>query len=127
MKRLFAATAIILLLAGAIALHVVHLESLTGDLIGQLEEMDACLARKEWTKAGQMAQKVSEQWERQAFYLHTTLRHTDIDTIRTSLKEVSAYLEARDDAAECHAATARLINQLELLLEAELPTIKNLL
>ena len=55
------------------------------------------------------------------------LRHTDIDAIRTSLKEAKAYLDSQEDTAECLAVTAKLINQLELLLEAELPTIKNLL
>ena len=34
---------------------------------------------------------------------------------------------AREDAAECAAVCARLVNQLELILEAEQPTLKNIL
>lgn len=127
MKRLFISMVIILALALLATLHVVQLEQLTDKLIGQLEAAEACLKREDWAGAKKSAQTVSEEWERQAFYLHTTLRHTDIDAIRTSLKEALAYLDSREDVAECLAVTAKLINQLELLIEAELPTIKNLL
>ena len=41
-----------------------------------------------------------------------------------SLCEIEAI---RQDKAECLAVNARLVNLLELLLEAELPTIKNLM
>lgn len=127
MKRLCVALSIILLLAGLATLHVARLDRLTGELIGQLEAVDTSLDREDWSGAGETAQAIMTQWEEQAFYLHTTLRHTEIDAIRSSLREILAYLDSRDDAAECQAVTAKLINQLELLVEAELPSIKNLL
>ena len=127
MKRLFLATLIILCIILLCAVHVFALKQFTQAQIGQLEAAGAHLNRNEWKKAQDTVAAVYDTWEQQAFYLHTTLRHTDIDAIRTSLREVNAYLISREDTAECQALIAKLINQLELLLEAELPTIKNLL
>lgn len=127
MKRLWISCLILLLLAGIAALHLSRLESLTSELIEQLEHVELSLKYSDWSGAKNCVDQIYEQWESQAFYLHTMLRHTDIDAIRSSLREVMAYLDTQEDTAECLAVTARLINQLELLLEAELPTIKNLL
>ena len=127
MKRLWISCLLILLLIGLAALHISHLKAFTEDLIGQLDSVESSIQRSNWSDAGSTLEQIFQQWEDEGFYLHTMLRHTDIDAIRTSLKEAKAYLDSREDIAECLAVTARLINQLELLLEAELPTIKNLL
>lgn len=127
MKRLWISAGIILLLAVLCGLHVAYLQNVTQDLIEQLETVDPLLSREDWAGAEKVVQSVSETWERQSFYLQATLRHADIDSIRTSLKEIEAYLDNRQDAGECLAATSKLINQLELLLEAELPSLKNVL
>ena len=127
MKRLWISFLLIFLLIGFAALHVSHLKLFTEDLIGQLETVESSIKRSNWSDAGRLVDQIFKQWEDEAFYLHTMLRHTEIDAIRTSLKEAKAYLDSREDTAECLAVTAKLINQLELLLEAELPTIKNLL
>lgn len=127
MKRLIISTLIILLLVGLAGAHVSHLKNITGELIGLLETSQQGLEQKNWSAAAESMAQVTAQWERHAFFLHTTLRHADIDDIRASMKEITAYLESREDRSECLAVTAKLINQLELLLEAELPTIQNLL
>ncbi len=127
MKRLTLSAALILALALLASLHVARLDHLTGRLVGGLESVEAALRREDWDSADEVAQHVTAIWEEQAFYLHTTLRHTEIDAVRSSLREIRAYLDSREDQAECLAATARLINQLELLIEAELPTLKNIL
>lgn len=127
MKRLAVTTSIILILAILTWLHVEHLDHMTEQLIDQLELVDECLNRENWGQAQSLARQVLEQWEDQEFYLHVTLRHADIDAIHTALKEVLAYLDRREDPGECLAATARLVNLLELLAEAEEPSLKNLL
>ncbi len=127
MKRLYTAAALILLLAGLAACHTVKLDRLTHQLTGHLEQVQQCLAREDWSMAEALTRAAFQDWEEQAFYLHITLRHTDIDSIRASFRESLAFLTLREDPAECAAVNARLINQLELLLEAELPSIKNLL
>lgn len=127
MKRLWIAALIILMLAGLAGLHVSHLQTFTDELISQVKQAENSLDQKNWPAAKETVQAIYDQWEGQAFYLHTMLRHTEIDEIRTSIREVLAYLDSKEDTAECRAAAAKLINQLELLVEAELPSIKNLL
>ena len=127
MKRLTFSVLIILSIVFLCCIHVASLKQFTQAQIGQLEVAVSHLERDEWRQADKIIAHVYDSWEQQAFYLHTTLRHTDIDAIRTSLKEIEAYLKDHEDRPECLAAMAKLINQLELLLEAELPTIKNLL
>lgn len=127
MKRLWVASAIILLLAMTAALHTARLGQLTEDIILHLEQADTCLQEEDWSGAAYAAGLAAEQWDANGFYLHVTLRHGELDEIRGSLREIKAYLKQGDDKAECRAATARLINQLELLVEAELPTVKNVL
>ncbi len=127
MKRLWTAAAIILALAALCAVHVGRLSHFTGQLTAQLEQAREHLLHEDWDEAQRLVDSAYESWEKHGFYLHTTLRHADIDGIRSSFYEIKAFLDSRDDAAECAAVSARLINQLELLLEAELPSVKNLL
>ena len=127
MKRLVIAVCVIILLMTAMAFHVRHLEKLTGELIHELERASACTAAADWSNAKDAAEHVMETWERHSFYLHVTLRHEDIDEIRTSMREMLAYLDSREDRAECMTVAARIINLLELLLEAEQLTVKNVL
>lgn len=127
MKRLFISTAIIALFAGLCVIHVNHLSRLTEEMIAQIETASISVQKGNWGAAKKAAGSAAEKWEKHAFYLHTTLRHTDIDAILASMKELDAYLDSREDRAESLATAAKLINQLELLLEAEQPSIKNLL
>ncbi|HIT02304.1 MAG TPA: DUF4363 family protein [Candidatus Enterenecus merdae] len=127
MKRLWVSTALILALAGLCALHVSTLSRVTHQLTGQLDQARKELIQGQWEQAQSLVQEASQEWERHGFYLHTTLRHTDLDAIRSGFQEALAYLSAREDASECAAVCARMINQLELIQEAELPTIHNLM
>jgi len=127
MRRLLLSLALIAALIGLSGLHVIHLEKLTGTLIAQVRQTEDLVTAQRWNEAAQLLSEAQREWETHAFYLHVTLRHTEIDGIRACLYEVQSYLSSQEDEAECLAVSARLINQLELLLEAELPTIKNLL
>lgn len=127
MKRLYVCTALLILLTGLAWLHTARLRALTEQLTAHLTQVNESLRTEDWENAYASALQADRQWEERTFYLHITLHHEDIDAIQTSLKEMQAYLASRDDAAECLAVNARLINQLELLLEAELPSLKNLL
>ena len=127
MKRLWISVGLIALLAILATAHLWVLGRYTVNLGRQLELVQSHLYREDWENAAPLLRSSYEQWEDKAFYLHTTLRHEDIDAIRTSFREALSYLPAREDAAECAAIVGRLRNQLELLLEAELPTVKNLL
>ena len=127
MKRLWISVGLLLLLGALAWLHVARLTALTEEFTGLLAQVNEALEQEDWDRAAKAAADMDARWERQAFYLHTTLHHEDIDAIRASIKEMRAYLASREDAAECLAVNARLINQLELLVEAELPSLKNIL
>ena len=61
-------------------------------------------------------------------YLHITLRHGDMDAVLISMDEALAFLEGGErQPSEYAAVNARLLTQLALLVEAELPTLSNLL
>ena len=127
MKRLWISVCLIVLLAVLFSFHLWTLDRFTTNLCRQLELVQNHLLREDWENAAPLLRNAYNQWEDKAFYLHTTLRHQDIDAIRSSFREAMAFLPSRDDSGECISILERLRNELELLLEAELPTIKNLL
>ena len=127
MKRLWISVTIVLLLVCLAAVHVWKLDRYTVQMGRQLELVQNHLYREDWESASPLLRTTYQQWEENAFYLHITLRHEDIDDIRSSFREALTFLDSREDSAECAAVIGRLRNQLELLLEAELPSVKNLL
>lgn len=128
MKRLWISAALILALAGLSAAHVLYLRHFTGQLTELLTQAQQLVNEDHWQDADEITRQAVSIWENNAFYLHTTLRHEDIDAILTSFQEVLAFLDGQErQPAEYAAANARLITLLDLLLEAELPTLKNLL
>ena len=128
MRRLYLSVGLIALMAALSALHVWHLNDLTGQLTAQLTQAQALAQREDWDGAARLTRQAKERWTGHEGYLHTTLRHTDIDAVLISLDETLAFLEGSEkQPAEYAAANARLLAQLALLVEAELPTLTNLL
>lgn len=127
MKRLWISVGLIALLAVLAVFHVQRLDRFVTELGRQLELTQNHLNREDWDSASPLLLDAYDRWEDNGFYLHTTLRHEDIDAIRASFREAIAFMDSRDDTGECAAVIGRLRNQLELLLEAELPSIKNLM
>ena len=128
MRRLYLSVGLIALMAALSALHVWHLNDLTGQLTAQLTQAQALAQREDWDGAARLTRQAKERWTGHEGYLHTTLRHTDIDAILISLDETLAFLEGSEkQPAEYAAANARLLAQLALLVEAEVPTLTNIL
>ena len=127
MRRLWAAAALIAVLAGLSALHVLALDRITSRMAGQLEQARQALIQEDWDGAQALIEDAYQDWETHDFYLHVSLRHPDLDAARSPFPEAFPYLSSREDSGECAAVCARLVNQLELILEGELPTLKNLL
>ena len=117
-----------MLLAVLCGAHTLYLDRLTGELTELLTQAQEQMERGDWEAATQLTRQAKEQWVDNDSYLHTTLRHTDIDAILVSFDEALAFLRAGEhQSAEYAAVNAKLLTQLALLLEAELPTITNLL
>ena len=128
MRRLYLSVGLIALMAALSGLHVWHLNDLTGQLTAQLTQAQALAQREDWDGAARLTRQAKERWTGHEGYLHTTLRHTDIDAILISLDEALAFLEGEEkQPAEYAAANARLLAQLALLVEAEVPTLANIL
>ncbi len=128
MKRLYIALGLVALLAVLCTVHTVYLGRLTADLSGLLAQAQEQVERGDWAGADRLTRQSKEIWVEHEGYLHTTLRHTDIDAILVSFDEALAFLRAGErQSAEYAAVNARLITQIGLLLESELPTLTNLL
>ena len=128
MRRLYLSVGLIALMAALSGLHIWHLNDLTGQLTAQLTQAQALAQREDWDGAARLTRQAKERWTGHEGYLHTTLRHADIDAILISLDETLAFLEGSEkQPAEYAAANARLLAQLALLVEAEVPTLTNIL
>ena len=128
MKRLWISAALILSLALLAGCHVLYLGRLTGELVDLLDQAQEQVLQDDWSQAEALTSQSLKLWQRHEFYLHSTMRHNDIDTVLVAFHEVLAFLEGQErQPAEYAAANRRLTTQLELLLESELPTLQNLL
>ena len=128
MKRLYVSLGLIALLAVLCGVHTVYLSRFTGELTELLVQAQGQVDREDWEGATQLTRQAKEQWVDNDGYLHITLRHTDIDAILVSFDEALAFLQGSEhQPAEYAAVNARLLTQLALLLEAELPTLTNIL
>ena len=128
MKRLYVSLGLIALLAVLCGVHTVYLGRFTGELTGLLTQAQEQVERGDWDGATRLTRQAKERWADHDGYLHVTLRHADVDAILVSFDEALAFLQGDEhQPAEYAAVNAKLLTQLALLLEAELPTITNLL
>lgn len=127
MKRLLCSVFLIVALVAGASFHVWYLSHQTQSLSDQLTQADEAVQHGDWDQALALTQQAWTQWEHLMFYLHTTLHHEDIDAVSTSFQEALAVLERKEQPGEHAAINARILYQLELLVEAELPSLKNIL
>lgn len=128
MKRLYVSLGLILLLAALSGAHAACLTRFTGQLTGLLTQAQAQVDEGDWPQAARLTRQARARWMDWNGYLHFTLRHADTDAVQISFDEALAFLEGDErQPSEYAAVNARLITQLELLSEAELPTLTNLL
>lgn len=128
MKRLWIAAAIILTMAAAIGCHVFCLSRLSQQLSALLTQAQFQVSQENWPQGEALTRQALEEWEAHDFYLHAVMQHEDIDAIRISFQQALAYLSGEErQSAEYAAANAQLLTQLSLLIEGELPSLKNLL
>lgn len=128
MKRLWISAVIILSLTVLAGCHVLYLRHLTGEVIGLLDRAQEQVEEDDWAQAEALTRDALAIWTANDLYLHSTMRHNEIDTVLVAFQEVLAFLEGQErQPAEYAAANRRLTAQLELLLESELPTLQNLL
>lgn len=127
MRRLYLSVGLIVLMAAVCGAHTWRLSAFTGQLTGLLGQAQELAEREDWDEAARLTRQARDRWLEREGYLHVTLRHTDADAILLSMDEALAFLEGSEkQPSEYAAANARLIGQLDLLAEAEKPTLSNL-
>ena len=126
MKRIFAASAILLFIFMTTLWHSIYINSFTGQLTAILEAAESKAEENNWSAAQELTQTACSRWAEKDIYLHILLRHSETDNIYTGFREVSEFIQC-EEGGEYSAANARLIAELELLSEAEQLTLKNIL
>ncbi len=128
MKRLYISAALIILIGALSGVHIWLLGRFTGELAELLTQAQAQVELEDWEQAARLTRQAKERWVDHEGYLHITLRHGDMDAVLISMDEALAFLEGGErQPSEYAAVNARLLTQLALLVEAELPTLSNLL
>ena len=126
MKRLSAATAILLILLGISIYSGLALSKLSQDCITQLERAQEMATQNNWDSAREITSSVYNTWKDHSFALHALLRHAEADEILVSFRCVRQYLEL-EEMDQYAAANVTLITQLELLAEMEQASPDNVL
>lgn len=126
MKRIWAASGLLLALLTFTLWHSLYLSTFSGELTTLLHEAEAKAESGHWENARDLTHTAWDKWHSKDAYLHILLRHSETDEIYTGFQEVAEFIQCKE-AGEYSAANARLIAQLELLAEAEQLTLKNIL
>ena len=126
MKRIWIALAILLaILAGTLA-HSFYLAGFTRNLTVLLEQAEVHAEQEDWETAAKLTQDAYDRWQKKDLYLHITLRHDETGAIHIGLQEVAEFIQCKE-GGEYSAANARLIANLELMVEEEQLSLKNVL
>lgn len=126
MKRLWIACAILAAVFAATFANSLYLNQFTDELTDLLLEAEARCEEGNWEKALALTMEAEARWESHGSYLHTTLRHSDIDDVYLGFRQAKEFLRRQEDG-EYSAANAVLIGHIGLMCEQEQFTLKNLL
>lgn len=126
MKRLWIASALLVMLLGASLASAWHARSLTDGMREQLRLAQTLTEQGDWDKAELLTRQAYEDWQNNHFYFHTVMRHSDTDQILRAFRAVLEYIQLQEPD-QYNAANADLMAQLELLAEMEQPAVVNVL
>ncbi|MCI8479125.1 MAG: DUF4363 family protein [Oscillospiraceae bacterium] len=126
MKRLWIAIAILLAIFSASIWNARFLAGFLSDLNELLVQAETSAESGRWEEALQLTSQAQERWKSHDAYLHTVLRHADLDQVDTSFGEVQEFLQCQEQG-EYSASNAKLMTQLMLIWEAEQLTLQNIL
>lgn len=126
MKRLWISVTLLLFLFSSTLANTYYLSSFTMELTELLSQAEYQGEAGNWEAAIGLTKKARQIWESHSLYLHTTLRHADIDNVYLLFLQTQEFLDCRE-SGEYSAANATLMGQLKLLCEQEKPSIENIL
>ena len=126
MRRALVSAALLLALAAAVLAGSAALDRLTGQLTAEVERTAALALTEDWPAAREAADGILRAWDRQAFLLHTTLRHGDLREIGLTLERLRT-CTGQMDAGQCAVAAAEAAALLDQLARSERLTLENIL
>ena len=126
MKRLWIAAALLGAVFAAMLWNSHYLKGIVTEMTGLLARAELQAESGNWEEAADLTHQARQTWEDHDSYLHIMLRHSDTDEIHACFREVHEFINCQKDG-EYSAANARLTALLDLLWEAEQPTLKNIL
>ncbi len=115
---------LLLLLAGGLG-NAFALEQFTDRLTGALLQAEEQVGQGDWEGAEALIREAREAWHSRDGWLHVTLRHADTDEIQIGFDETLRLLLCRE-MGEYAAASAQLVQHLQLVSGAEQLTLQNL-
>lgn len=126
MKRLLIASALLAALLAGTAANAQFIDGLTDDLSLRLEQAQELVREDRWEEALSHTLEARRLWQDHTLYLYVVTRHGDADRICRGFETALELLERRSTAEYAHVNTDLMV-QLELLAEAEQPTLANIL
>ena len=126
MKRLWIAVSILSAIFAATLCNSWYLGRMIKEYTLCLSAAQDLTAQDVWDNAARLTEQVIQDWQTHDFYFHVMLPHKDIDEIHLTFCEVQEYLRL-EETDQYTAANARLIAQLELLVDMDQLTVKNIL
>ena len=126
MKHLWIALCALILVFSVTMANAYYINKSTAQLIELLEQSERLAKAGDWEEALEKTQQAYDEWTSMGTYLHTVIRHSNIDDAEISFLQVLVFIECRS-MEEYLAGSAALISQLSLIDETEHLSIKNLL
>ncbi|MCL2401557.1 MAG: DUF4363 family protein [Oscillospiraceae bacterium] len=124
MKKEFIALLSLILLISVSMVNIHFLTKITTDIAGLVEETDKYIRTENWEKARESAGKAQRKWDRHDAYIHMVLRQTEIESVRSSLSELSKALISESDTAKGAARAA--ISQMKSVASIERIRLRNI-
>ena len=118
MKKAIAAAVLLVLLFGAAAWNIAHIDALTGNLTALAEEaLEFCRA-EDYAAAENSLREAIELWYASESYTHIMIRHSEVDSTTDAFYAALETILTRDaDAAEsaieCLEAHLQSIDSME--------------
>ncbi len=126
MKQLVIALGLLVALFCATLGNSLYLQSLAGEVSTLLVDAEAKWLENDPDRALALTEEAEALWKRHEGYLHTTLRHSDIDSVHLGFRQTLSFLRYEGEG-EYAAANAVLLGQLKLVAEQEQFNLKNIL
>ncbi len=126
MKRFWICGGLVLALFGGTLLNLWYVETVTGRIVGDLNQAEEAVAQGDWDAARTLTAQAQEVWEGSQLWLSVTLSLCDTDEVSTGGQEVLGFLQW-EAGPEYDGANGTLVAYVEHLAETERITIRNLL